>query len=143
MSELTITLSDYIPAERMQEIAEEELRYAFRRQLQKEADVERILTNLTHEYVFKLVAEEWDGDLTEQLREKITNVLKSDRIDYEVFRRKDAWDRTESPAVAILDDELKNSRPLIHAAVEKHIAEYPFHELDRDEIGDVIMDVIM
>ena len=27
--------------------------------------------------------------------------------------------------------------------VEKHIREYPFHELDKDEIGEVIYDVIM
>lgn len=60
-----------------------------------------------------------------------------------MFRRKDAWDRTESPAVKILDEECANSRPLIREMVEKHIREYPFYELDRDEIGSVIYDVIM
>ena len=138
-----IDIFDYFTPEQIREIAEDELRNAFRSQFRKEADVERVLTNLSYEYVRKLIAEQWDGDFTAKLREQIEKSISQDTIKYEVFRRKDAWDRSESPAVAILDDECKNSRPLIRAAVEKHIAEYPFHELDRDEIGCVIYDVIM
>ena len=74
---------------------------------------------------------------------KIKGAIEDDTLKYIVFRRKDAWDRTESPAVAILDEECANARPLIRECVEKHIKEYPFHELDRDEIGEVIYDVIM
>ena len=102
-----------------------------------------MLANLSHEFVFKLVSEQWDGDFAELLRRKIRDAIEDDTLKYIVFRRKDAWDRTESPAVAILDEECKNARPLIKECVEKHIREYPFHELDRNEIGDVIYDVIM
>lgn len=138
-----IELNDYFSQEELKSIAEEELRYAFRGQFQKEADVERVITNLSLEYVFALVAEQWDGDFAELLRKKVKESIDTDTIKYEVFRRSDAWNRTQSPAVDILDDECKNSRPLIKAAVEKHIAEYPFRELDHDEIGEVIYDVIM
>ena len=93
--------------------------------------------------MFTLIAEQWDGDFTELLRKKIKGAIEDDTLKYIVFRRKDAWDRTESPAVAILDEECANARPLIRECVEKHIKEYPFHELDRDEIGEVIYDVIM
>ena len=140
---LEIDTSDYFSNEEMKKIAEDELRRAFRAQFTKEADVERVITNLSLEYVFALVAEQWDGDFAEALRDQVRKCFCQDTIRYEVFRRRDAWGVTESPAIAILDDECKNSRPLIKAAIEKHIAEYPFHELDRDEIGCVINDVIM
>ena len=140
---IEIDTSDYFSNEEMKEIAEDELRNAFKAQFQKESDVERVITNLSLEYVFALIAEQWDGDFAEALREQVKKSISEDTIKYQVFRRRDAWDRTESPAVKILDEECANSRPLIKAAVVKHIAEYPFHELDRDEIGGVIYDVIM
>ena len=140
---IEINIDEYFTPDMIREIAEEELRRAFRQQFQKESDVERVLANLSHEFVFKLVSEQWDGDFAELLRKKIRDAIEDDTLKYIVFRRKDAWDRTESPAVAILDEECANARPLIRECVEKHIKEYPFHELDRDEIGEVIYDVIM
>lgn len=138
-----IDMDEYFTPEMIKEIAEDELRKAFRRQFQKEADVERVISNLSYEFVFTLVAEQWDGDFAELLKRKIRGVIESDSLKYEVFRKKDAWNRTESPAIRILDEECANARPLIRECVEKHIREYPFHELDRDEIGNVIWDVIM
>ena len=140
--ELKINIQDYFSDEQIKEIAEHELRAAFREQFRKEADVERVITNLSIEYVHALVVEQWDGDFDELLREKVRDAIEKG-VGYHVFRRKDAWDRTESPAVAILDEECKNSRPLIRECVEKRIREYPFSELDRNEIGDVIYEVIM
>lgn len=143
---LEIDVFDYLSPEKMTEIAEDEVRRAFRDQFRKEADVERVLSNLTAEYVFKLIESEWAShsvDFEKALRERIDSAIRDDSVKYYVFRRKDVWDRTESPAVKILDDECANSRPLIREMVEKHIREYPFHELDMDEIGCVIYDVIM
>lgn len=139
---IVIDINDYLSKEEIKEIAEQELRAAFREQLHKEADVERVLTNLSLEYVHALVAEQWDGDFDELLCQKVREAIENG-VSWQVFRRKDAWGRTESPAVAILDEECKNSRPLIKECVEKHIREYSFHELDRNEIGDVIYEVIM
>lgn len=140
--ELSIEIKNYFSDDEIKEIAEEELRAAFREQFRKEADVERVITNLSAEYVHALVAEQWNGDFDELLRQKIRDAIEKG-VSYHVFRRKDAWDRTESPAVAILDEECKNSRPLIRECVEKRIREYPFSELDKGEIGDVIYEVIM
>ena len=143
--DITIDAFDYISPEKISEIVEDEIRYAIRSQIKKESDIERVLTNFTAEYIFKLMESEWAAnavDFEKALREAINNAIEGD-LKYYVFRRKDAWDRTESPAVKILDEECANSRPLIREMVEKHIREYPFHELDRDEIGSMIYDVIM
>lgn len=143
---LEIDVLDYVSPERLSEIIEEEFRYSIRAQIKKESDVERVLSNFTAEYVFKMMEEEWAAhaqDFEKALRERIYAAIEDDRLSYYVFRRKDAWDRTESPAVKILDEECANSRPLIREMVEKHIRQYPFHELERDEIGGVIYSVIM
>ena len=85
--------------------------------------------NITREYVESAIA---DG---------IKKAIEGDTIKYKVFQRKDAWDRSESPAVKILDDALANSKDLIEAEVEKRIKEYDFREL-RETIEDTIYDVI-
>ena len=144
--DITINAFDYISPEKISEIVEDEIRMAIRSQIKKEADIERVLTNFTAEYIFKIMESEWAAhsvDFEKSLREAINKAIETDHVKYYVFRRKDAWDRTESPAVKILDEECANSRPLIREMVEKHIREYPFYELDSDEIGSVIYDVIM
>lgn len=141
-NQITLNVSEFFSKEELKEIAEQELRAAFRAQFCKESDVERVIVNLSWEYVCKLVAEKWDGDFEELLRQKVRKAIE-DGVGWQVFRRKDAWDRTESPAVKIMDEELKNSRPMIRAAIEKHIAEYPFHELDKTEIAETIWEVVM
>ena len=144
--DITIDAFDYISPEKISEIVEDEIRYAIRSQIKKESDIERVLTNFTAEYVFKLIEDEWathNIDFEKILREKVDSAIRDDSVKWQIFRRKDAWDRTESPAVKIIDEECANSRPLIREMVEKHIREYPFYELDRDEIGGVIYNVIM
>lgn len=141
MADFCININEYFSHDEIKKIAEEELRSAFRSQFKEESDVERVISNLSMEYVHALVSEVWDGDFDELLRSKVREAIKGS-VSYHVFRRKDAWDRTESPAVKILDDECSKSRPLIKAAIEKHIAEYPFHELDRDEITETVYNVI-
>lgn len=140
--EITVNVSEFFSKEELKEIAEKELRAAFRAQFCKESDVERVIVNLSWKYVCKLVAEQWDGDFDELLRKKVRKAIENG-VGFHVFRRNDAWETSESPAVKIMDEELKNSRPLIRAAIEKHIAEYPFHELDKNEIGETIWEVIM
>lgn len=141
-NQITLNVSEFFSKEELKEIAEQELRAAFRAQFQKESDVERVIVNLSYEYVCKMVAEQWDGDFEELLRQKVRKTIE-EQTGWQVFRRKDAWGSTESPAVAILDEECRNSRPLIRAAIEKHIEEYPFHELDKTEIAETIWEVIM
>lgn len=127
--------------DQIREIAEQELRYAFRNQISKETDIERILTNLSYEYVFKIVEEELNihkDKFKEKLKETVMKVLDdSSTVRYEIFRRADAWGRTESPAVRYLEEALINSKDKIVEEVNKRIEEYPFYEL-KENILDTI-----
>ncbi|MCD7927341.1 MAG: hypothetical protein LUF80_00525 [Oscillospiraceae bacterium] len=140
--EITIETSKYITDERMAEIAEEELRRAFQRQFRTEGDVRRVLSNLTYDYVLDIIAEQWDGDFTGQLREGMQKAI-TDGLQYAVFRRHDSYGTPDSPAIEIMDEEIKNARPLIRQRIEEQIKDYPFHELSEDEIGAVIYEAIM
>ena len=140
--ELKINIEDYLSELEIKEIAEEELRHSFKELFRKEADIERILSNISHEFVFDLINSQCDCDLEQILKDKIKDILENNDISYYLFRRKNAWDRSESSIVKIIDEECTNSRPLIKEMVEKHIKQYPFRELDKNEIIYTISDVI-
>ena len=140
--ELKIKIEDYLSELEIKEIAKEELKYSFKELFRKEADIERVLSNISHEFVFDLINSQCDCDLEQILKDKIKETLQNEDISSYLFRRKDAWDRSESPMIKIIDEEVINSRPLIKEIIEKHIEEYPFNELDKNEIVDTISDVI-
>ena len=141
---IEIDLHDYLSEEDIEYEARNALRGLFANQLRKEADIERVLSNLTHEYIFKMVCDKLNVDreyIESAIADGVKKAIEGDTIKYKVFQRKDAWERSESPAVKILDDTLANSKELIEAEVERRIKEYDFHEL-RDTIEDTIYDVI-
>lgn len=54
--EFTVDVENYLSKDEIREIAKRELQQAFKRQFQTEADVKRVLSNLTMEYVFNIVS---------------------------------------------------------------------------------------
>lgn len=140
--ELKINIEDYLSELEIKEIAKEQLEYSFKELFRKEADIERILSNISHEFVFDLINSQCDCDLEQILKDTIKDTLQNKDISFYLFRRQDAWDRSESPMIKIIDEEVINSRPLIKEMIEKHIEKYPFNELDENEIVDTISDVI-
>lgn len=145
MAELTIDITDYVSFDRVRELAEDEVRMALRKSMRSETEVQRVLTNLSYEYVFKLVEEECGlhaDEFRAKLHEMAMRVLDDDSLlRYEIFRRADAWGKTESPAVKWLDEALAESKPKIVEIVNQRIEQYPFNEL-REYICDTIYECI-
>ena len=141
---IDIDLKEYLTEDDIRRAAMDTLYTMFREHLRTEADIERVLSNLTSEYIFTAVCKALDKDMdyiASAIAKGVDEAIKSDHIKYQVFRRKDLWDRSESPAVKILDDVLKESRPLIEEQVRKRIEQYDFRELE-DSIEDTIYGVI-
>lgn len=137
-------IEDLVSESEIREAAIEELKRALRREFKDERGICRIIGNLSYEFMKNLIQEELGGEenFESLLRGKIRESIEED-VQFYVFRRADAWERSESPAVKILDEECRNTRPLIRECVENHIRNYPFYELEKDEIGETIYNVIM
>lgn len=108
----------------------------------KEENLNRLLVNLSYSFVWEMVDRQFSGTLEEQLKAKIGDIVDGLSA-FSVFRRKDAWDKQDSVAYIALQEEMANARPLIKARVEKIIGDYPFAELQNDEIGDVVYRCVM
>lgn len=141
--EVNIDINDYLSKEKIVEIAREELSSCFRDLFRTEKDVERILVNLSYEYIFKLIDSVWNKNFEELLKDRVKKCLKEKDLGFYIFRRKDDWNNIESPAIKIIDEEIEKSKPLIKEMVEEHIKKYPSNELDKNEIAETIQEVIL
>lgn len=140
MSEWNIDVREELGEERLQAICEEQLQDALYGYFRNEENITRIISNAIYRMCFTFIKEQWDEDLEKLTREKIEENIVN-MPSYVVINNSPYSGKTE--AFKIIEEESKAARPLIKEMVEKHIREYDFHELERDEIGDVIWEVIM
>lgn len=140
MSEWNVDVREELGEERVQAICENELKDALHYYFRNEANMTRIISNAVYRMCFEFIKEQWDGDLEQLTRDKVEENIVN-MPSYVVVNNSSYSGKTE--AYKIIEEESKAARPLIKEMVEKHIREYSFHELERDEIGDVIWEVIM
>lgn len=138
MSEWTIDVRTELGEERVKAICEEELREALDWWFRNGDRMETIISNAIYHVILRQIKEQWDGDLDALTREKVQEHIVN-MASYDVI----SGYSHKTEAYKIIEEESHNARPLIREMVEKHIREYDFHELERDEIGDVIWEVIM
>lgn len=140
MSEWSIDVREELGEERIQEICENEFKDALYNYFRNEQNITRIIKNAVYMMCYEVIKEQWNGDLDKLVRNKVEENIVNMPL-YMVVNNSQYSGKTE--AYKIIEEESKAARPLIKEMVEKHIREYSFHELERDEIGDVIWEVIM
>lgn len=136
--EININIEDYLSQEEMKEIVKEQFSQAVKEQFRKPSDIERVMTNLSYEYLFKAVSEAIGKDSVEFIKDKVVNLLQDDsHISYLMWRRKDAWENDESPAITAMNNAIKDNEDLIKSRVYSLISNYDFNEV-KDEIYTVL-----
>ncbi len=140
--ELLVNLEDYLTNEEIKECCKDAVKNSIAKQYARESEVHRLVSNLSRQFVWDIVDSFYPENLEEFVKTKVVEAIE-DLSQYSIFRKKDIWENKDSPAYLILEEVCKNSRPLIEKRVEEIIKEYPFHELDRDEIGDTVYQCVM
>lgn len=140
--EVAIKIEDYLSEEEIKDIAKEQIACAIREKFKKESDIERIITNLSYEFLFKAVSESIGEDSFEKIKNTVVSLLEDDsHIRYSIWRRKDAWENEQSPAVDIMYQAIKDNHELIENRVYEIISNYDFNEA-KEEIYSVVCNAI-
>lgn len=140
--EVSIKIEDYLSEDEIKDIAKEQIACAIREKFRKESDIERIITNLSYEFLFKAVSDSVGEDAFEKIKGKVAELLEDDsHIRYCLWRKKDAWENEESPAITILNKAIEDNRGLIENRVFEMVSNYDFNEA-KDEIYSVVCNAI-
>lgn len=137
-----IKLEEYLSEEEIKDICKDALYQKIREDMQK-LNINEIIAGISYAEVAAMVDTYVGEDdfCKKAIPEKVHSVI-ADLSTYSVFRRADAWERKNSIAYDIMQEECRASRPLIKARVEQIINEYKFPQLDRDEIMYTIAHVL-
>ena len=139
---MEIDIKDYLTPEEIKVVCKDALYQKIREDMRK-LNVNDIIANISYAEVAAMV----DTHLGEENDCKKTIAQKTQQIienlsSYSVFRKADAWERQNSVAYDIMEEECRAARPLIKKRVEQIINEYNFPQLERDEIMHTIADVL-
>lgn len=133
-----IKLDEYLSKEEIKEIASTEIRTAIRAHFSgSDSNLERVVTNLCYSFVWKMIDEQLDNSLEEKLKDSITGILDG-MSEYLLFRKRNAWEKEDSKAYKILQDEVEKNKHIIAARVKELFGEYDFSEITQETISDAI-----
>lgn len=139
---MDIKIEDYLTKEEIVEICKEVL-YRKIREDMRGLNVNDIIGNISYSEVAAMVdAYVGEDDFCRrEIPKKVCEAITSISA-FTVFRKADVWERKNSVAYDILEEECRNARPLIRQRVEQIVNEYKFPQLERDEIMYTIADVL-
>ena len=139
---MDIKIEDYLSEEEIKEICKDALYQKIREDI-RELNVNDIIANISYAEVAAMVDTYVGEDdfCKKEIPKKVHRVI-DELSTYTVFRKADSWERKNSIAYDIMEEECRASRPLIKARVEQIINEYKFPQLERDEIMYTIADVL-
>lgn len=139
---MDIEIKDYLNPDEIKEICKDALYQKIREDMRR-LNINDIIANISNADVEAMVdtyVGEDDFCKTE-IPKKVRNVIENIST-FTVFRKADVWERKNSVAYDILEEECRATRPLIKKRVEQIINEYNFPQLERDEIMYTIADVL-
>ena len=139
---MDIKIEDYLDEEEIKEICKDALYQKIREDMHN-LNVNDIIANISNAEVAAMVDTYVGEDdfCKKEIPKKVHRII-DELSTYTVFRKADAWERKNSIAYDIMEEECRASRPLIKARVEQIINEYKFPQLERDEIMYTIADVL-
>lgn len=140
---ITIDIKDYLSEDEIKD----ECRFAIRNSIyemfcKNESDIDRLISNLGYEFIFEAVSKAIGKDSEEMIVKKVTELAKdSSAIKYEMWRKKDVWDRSESPAIKILHEAIEDNNWLMRDCVQKVIMDFEFPDV-RDAMYDIACEIV-
>lgn len=139
---MDIKIEDYLDEQEIKEICKDALYQKIREDMRK-LNVNDIIANISYAEVAAMVDKYVGEDnfCKKEIPQKVHRVI-DELSTYTVFRKADAWERKNSIAYDIMQEECRASRPRIKARIEQIIDEYNFPQLERSEIMYTIAEVL-
>ena len=139
---MDIKIEDYLSADEIKEVCENALYQKIREDM-RTLNVNDILANISYAEVAAMVdAHIGENDYCKnEIARRVPEIINGLSA-WTVFRKADAWERGNSVAYDILEEECRAARPLIKQRIEQIVKEYDFPELQRDDIMYTLADTL-
>ena len=139
---MEIDIKEYLSEDEIKKVCEDAL-YSKIREDMRTLNVNDIIANISYAEVAAMVdAHIGESDYCKKaIAQKVPQIIDNLSA-FTVFRKADAWERQNSIAYDILQEESRAARPLIKQRIEQIVKEYNFPELRRDDIMFTLADTL-
>ena len=141
--EVTFDVFDYLTMDEIKEECKKAIQSSVRDMFCKnEAEIDRLISNLGYEFIFKAVSDVIGADAKKAIADKVVELAQDkSHIRFEMWRKKDAWERVESPAIGILYEAINDNKWYIRQCVQKVIEEFDFPDV-RSAMYETACDIV-
>lgn len=143
MKEVTIkvNIDDYLSEQEKRDLVievfktrvEKELFKEYKGTVQSDAEVQRIIGNISYEIVTQEI-QKYIPDYEKMIKDKVAEIMKSRDFGYEVFRRKDAWGGDDSLAIKYINTFINESKTELSERVKQEIKNFDISNTIREEV---------
>ena len=108
---MEIDIKNYLSFDEQKELAVEVFKDRMAAELFKsnkgtvvaDSEVQRIIGNISHQIVMDEV-QKYIPDAEQMIKDKVRSIITESTLSYEIFKRKDVWDKEESLAVKYINE---------------------------------------
>lgn len=153
MSKITveIDIDDYLSEESKKQLAEdvfkEELRKGFLEKnpansKQNTENYERVLINSVYYFLREEIDTLLNIDHKKIILDKVDTILKDKDLAYQIFKKKDFWEKEDSLAIQYIEEGVKENKEYLKSKIKPTIDKYLAEKIDNDYLDDVVIDSI-
>ena len=127
---IVIDINDYLSESEKKEYAIEAFKETIKKGMfndkqgiQLDAEIQRVIGNISRSIVMEEV-QKYIPNCEELIKKKTLEVINKDSFSYEVFKKKDAWDKDESLAITYMNETIRANKELFQKRIKETIENY-------------------
>lgn len=138
---IKVNIDDFLSEEEKKEIAINTFRDAIkntmfkgdRSDIVKDSEIQRIVGNVAHTIVFEEV-QKYIPDFKDQIVKKVRKCITEDSLSYQVFRKKDAWEKEQSLAQDYIYQTVREQEQEFKDRIKNEMANFDLKPQLNDEV---------
>jgi len=127
---IVIDINDYLSETEKKEYAIEAFKETIKKGMfndkegiQLDTEIQRVIGNISHSIVMEEV-QKYIPNCEELIKKKTLEVINKDSFSYEVFKKKDVWDKNESLAITYMNETIRENKELFQKRIKETIENY-------------------
>lgn len=128
-----MNIKDYVNEEEIKDIINDEIRRIVRHRLNDEAELSRIITDISYKELWKQI--ELEIPNCEKILKEKTVERVNELSEFDVFRRKDIFGSEDSLAIKLIDECVEKNKDIINDKVKNIFNELSNSDLKYDIQG--------
>ena len=103
--------------------------------VQLDSEIQRVIGNISHSIVMKSI-QDYIPNCENLIKEKTLNIINDGDFHYQVFKKKDAWDKEESLAITYMREVIVQNKKEFQEKIRETIKNYDATEEIKNSISE-------